>query len=146
MNIRAEHKYLKSSPKKVRFVAKSIKGLTPIVAMSRLLLTRNRSAKLLHAAIKSAVDNGVNAHKLVADNMRFDEIRVDEGVFLRRIRPGARGMAKPYHRRTCHITITLKNEPSIIEKTKPEAKKKDDKAEVSKKKVISKKKINGSKG
>lgn len=117
MIIRAQHKYVKSSPKKLRFIAKNIRELSPLVAMARLLITRNRSARMLYGAVKSAVDNGLSAHKIESGKLKFDEIRIDEGSVLRRIRPGARGMAKPYRRKTSHITVTLKVvENKVVEK------------------------------
>ncbi len=124
MRIQAKHKYIKVSPKKLRFVAKSIKALKPVDALSRLQLVQNRSAKMLARAIKSAIDNGVAVHKISADTLTFAEIRIDEGVFLRRMRPGARGMARPYHRRSSHITILLetskKNVGTKVEKVETE--------------------------
>ncbi len=118
MNIRAQHKYVKVSPKKLRFVAKSIKKLKPVDALSRLHLVQNRSAKMLAKAIKSAVDNGIAVYKISADTLVFAELKIDEGVFLRRMRPGARGMSKPYHRRTSHITVVLESSKKDSNKTK----------------------------
>src|SRR3990167_8448178 len=105
--IKAVIKHLKVSPKKVRFAVSDVRKLSPLVALSRLKLLQNRSTKVLYKVIKSAVDNGVNNNKINADTLQFKEIRIDEGRFLKRMRPGARGMGRPYLRRSCHITVIL---------------------------------------
>ena len=141
MNIRAQHKYIKVSPKKLRFVAKSIKGLKPIDAMSKLQLSRTRSAFMLYKSIKSTFYNCFSVYKISADTLSFAELKVDEGVYLRRIRAGARGMARPYHRRSSHITVVLtlssKKKPvktaGIVEKQVDTKKKEVKKQDVEKK-------------
>jgi|SRR3989344_5059825 len=125
MNIRAHEKYIKVTPKKMRFVVKSIKMLKPVDALARLNMVQNRSAKMLYKAIKSAVDNGIAVHKISAETLSFAELKIDEGVFLRRMRPGARGMGRPYHRKTSHITVVLevKGKQTMVQSQVKETKK-----------------------
>ena len=81
--------------------------------------------KMLYKAIKSAVDNGIAVHKISAETLSFAELKIDEGVFLRRMRPGARGMGRPYHRKTSHITVVLevKGKQTMVQSQVKETKK-----------------------
>lgn len=132
MEAKAHIKHVRISPTKLRMITDSVKELKPLIALDRLGVSQNRSAKILYKAIKSAMDNGTNNHGMNAEHMQFKVLSVDEGRFLKRFRPGARGMAKPYLRKSSHITVVL-NQPGVAQAPKKEIAPKSETKEVEKK-------------
>jgi len=100
-------KNVRISPKKLRFLLPAVKKLTPKEALSYLLYTPKKAARILYQAIKSAINNAKNYLKVEEEKLRFKQLVVDEGLKLKRYRPGGRGSIKPYRRRFSHIKITL---------------------------------------
>lgn len=103
-------KNVRISPKKLRFLLKEVKKLTPKQALDYLYYTPKKGAKLLYQAIKSAINNAKNYLKVDEDLLKFKVLAVDEGIKLKRYRPGGRGTVKPYKRRFSHITMVLVKE------------------------------------
>lgn len=136
-------KNYRQSPRKVRLVAKSIKGKKVSDALSILTFMPKRAAmplkKLINSALANAKDKGVQEDNLVVEN-----IEVNKGFTLKRFRPRARGSASPINKRTSHVLITLKDKnakkeevTSKVEKVVEE--KKSPKKEVAEKKTPAKK-------
>jgi len=102
--------YLKNidiSPKKLRFYLKSVKKLTPIAAMDHLYYGEQRATKILYQAVKSAINNAKNTLKVTEDLLKFKVFTIEEGLKLKRYRPGGRGTPKPIMKRKSHIKIIL---------------------------------------
>lgn len=104
---KAHLRYLRVAPRKVRLVARSIRGKSAKEAETSLKFTAKKTAhplaKLLHSAISNAKNNfNVSSEKLFVKN-----ITVDKGPVLKRFMPRARGMASSIHKHTSHITIIL---------------------------------------
>ena len=145
MEIKAQAKYIRMSPKKIRFYLKDVKKTTPAVALARLALSPDRAAKMLHGVLKSALANAKNNLQIEENEVQFSVLKVDEAPYLKRFRAGSKGMAKPYLRRSSHITIVLKHVPSGAAKAakagKQETNIKEIKSKVEKKEVIKKVKV-----
>lgn len=107
MEVRAQIKYVRISPIKLRTLIDSIKVMSPQVALDHLGLSQNRTAKVLYKAIHSAVANGSSVPGFDAQKATFKTLAVDEGPYLRRYRAGSRGTAKPFVRKSSHITVVL---------------------------------------
>jgi large subunit ribosomal protein L22 len=60
--------------------------------------------KLLESAVANAKDKGEDTK-----NLYIKEIRVDEGLTLKRAMPVSRGMSHPIRKRSSHIQITLES-------------------------------------
>jgi ribosomal protein L22 len=105
--VRASARYLRTSPRKVRLVADQVRGLPVDEARSLLRFSTKSAARDVEKLIDSAAANAENNHELIADDLRIDEIYVDEGPTLRRWRARARGRATRVERRTSHLTVTL---------------------------------------
>jgi len=127
MEFKAYIKNVKISPKKLRFFLPSIKKLTPRESLDYLYYIPNKAAKVLYKAIKSAIDNAKNISKIKEDLLKFKLLVIEEGLKLKRYRPGGRGTIKPFRRRYSHIKIILedsafvddqKQQPSNKEKVK----------------------------
>lgn len=107
MEVRAQIKYVRVSPIKLRFLIDAIRNVSPQVALDHLSLSPNRTSKVLYKAIKSAVANGNAKPGFDATKATFKTLAIDEGPSLRRFRAGPKGMARPYVRKSSHITVVI---------------------------------------
>lgn len=118
----------RQSPRKVRLVARLIKGKKVADAKNQLTFTTKRATgplhKLLNSAIANAKDLGMDLN-----NLFVKSVRVDGGKILYRRRPVSRGAAHPIKKRTSHIALILKEKEEKI--TEP---KKDSENKISKSK------------
>lgn len=111
-------KNVRISPKKLRFLLKEVKKLTPKQALDYLYYTPKKGAKILYQAIKSAINNAKNYLKVDEDLLKFKVLAVDEGIKLKRYRPGGRGIVRPYMRRFSHVSVVLVKDEDKIEDPK----------------------------
>ncbi|MCD5384339.1 MAG: 50S ribosomal protein L22 [Candidatus Pacebacteria bacterium] len=94
------------TPRKARLVADLVRGKEVEQARAMLSFTDKKSAIAIKILIESAVANAKQAG-IDAVNLFIKEIRVDEGLKLRRWRPRERGRAAPFKRRMSKISLTL---------------------------------------
>lgn len=96
----------RQAPRKVRLVANLIKGKTVPAALNMLMVTTKRASdplvKLLESAVANAKDRGISTEGLFVK-----EIRVNQGLVMRRMMPGARGTGFPIRKKTSHVHIIL---------------------------------------
>lgn len=98
------NKNLKVSPRKLRLVVTAVKALNPQDAQNRLKFTNTNAARLLHKAIQDAIASAKNNHHLDTSTLRFTEMRVDEGMKIKRMDKShgsrfARGIIQKRHSR-----------------------------------------------
>ena len=105
--ITAKLKYLKIAPRKTRFVADLIRGLSVNEAQARLLLGARRPNEALLKLLKSAIANAVNNAKLNQNSLYVKEIRVDQAPKLVRYWPRARGAMGKIEKKASHVTLVL---------------------------------------
>jgi len=107
MQFKAYQKHIRTSPRKLRLVADSIRDLSPSQALVTLKFLRKRAAepmlKVLKQAIGNAKDKGAKE-----EDLKFVKLEVEEGPTLKRWQPIARGRAHRILKRTSHIKIILK--------------------------------------
>ncbi len=101
----------RQAPRKVRIVANLIKGKTVPAALNMLMVTTKRASdpliKLVESAVANAKDRGVST-----ENLFIKEIRVNQGLVMRRMMPGARGTGFPIRKKTSHVHIVLDSKAS----------------------------------
>ncbi len=112
---------VRTSTRKVRIVADSIRGLGVGEAQDALSVIDKRGAHDLEKALNSAIANAVNNARLEKNNLIIKTIDVNEGAFLKRFRPSTRGRVHPYKKRTSNIRIVL--EEKVYDQHKAEGKK-----------------------
>lgn len=98
------NKNLKVSPRKLRLVVTAVKALNPQDAQTRLKFTNTNAARLLHKAIQDAIASAKNNHHLDSSTLKFTEMRVDEGMKIKRMDKShgsrfARGIIQKRHSR-----------------------------------------------
>jgi len=110
MEAKAVAKYIRMSPRKIRRVAELIRGKNVGQAINILHFTRKEATIPLEKVLRSAVSNMLNiegSSKVDPDELFIKELRVDEGITLRRFRAASMGRAVRIRKRTSHITIRV---------------------------------------
>ena len=103
-------RYARISSRKVKIVADLIRGKKVDEALAIVKFTPKASSELLEKLLKSAIANAENNHGMNRGNLIVSEIYANQGPTLKRIRPAAKGSAVRIRKRTCHITIVVKEE------------------------------------
>ena len=108
----AKVKDVPSSPRKMRLVADTVRGVEVNHALDLLKFSKKASSKVLETLLRSAIANweAKNQDKtkeLDNGNVIVKTIMVDEGRTLKRIRPCPRGRAGRIRKRSNHITVIL---------------------------------------
>jgi large subunit ribosomal protein L22 len=109
MEARAQLRYYRSSPRKVRLVADMVRGKPVENALTTLQLSPKFAARDVAKLVQSALANLEQAQPGVDVGKVFiGKITVDDGPRLKRGRPASKWVRM--HRilkRTCHITVEL---------------------------------------
>ena len=108
MEARAYLKYARISPRKVQIVLDLIRGKDAATAMGILKNKPRAASELLIKLLGSAIANAENNFHMDASKLYVSECFVCPGPTLKRIMPRAKGSADRILKRTCHMTIVLK--------------------------------------
>lgn len=106
METRVELNYLRLAPRKVRMVARLLKGKSYQEAERELLFAPQRAARALLKLLRAAKAN-LAGKSADGGTLRVTEIRVDVGPSFKRWVPRAMGRASPLTKRTSHVTLVL---------------------------------------
>ena len=109
MEAKAVEKYIRMSPRKIRYVVDMIKLRKIEDAVDVLSLTPKKAAVIVKKAIQSAVANATENHKMKEEDLFISKILVNEGPTLKRFRPRARGRATRIRKRTSHLSVYVSN-------------------------------------
>ena len=112
MAFRANHKFARISPRKVRPLAELIRGKFVDEALDLLHYQPHRGARMLEKVLKSAVANAQdpdqNPGRMInVNDLYVSTASVNEGPMFKRIRPRARGMAFVIKKRMSHIVVQV---------------------------------------
>lgn len=115
-------KNYRQAPRKVRLVANLMKGKTVPRAIAELEVLPKRASEPMKKLLLSAVANAKENDGIADMNALFvKEVRVDQGVILKRSMPRAHGSASPIHKHTSHVIVELIAHAESSEKSKPTA-------------------------
>ena len=110
MEALARVRNLRGSARKARLVLDLIRGRSVPEAQRILAFSKKRSAKNIAKLLQSAIANAeVKDVKVDIDNLFVEKAFADDGPIMKRHRPRAQGRATIIRKRTCHITIGLKD-------------------------------------
>ena len=110
MEARAVHRYIGSSPRKMRLIIDLIRGLSVDKAMEILHFSTKHASQDAEKVLRSAVSNLMNADdstRVEPEELIVKEVYVDGGPMLKRIRPAPMGRAHRIRKRSCHLTIVV---------------------------------------
>ena len=120
----AKVKNVPSSPRKMRLVADTVRGVEVNHALDLLKFSKKAPSKVLETLLRSAIANweAKNQDKtseLDNGNVIVKTIMVDERRTLKRIRPCPQGRAGRIRKRSNHVTIILDvKKPATVEENK----------------------------
>ena len=106
-SVKAIYKNLRSSPRKINEILRSIRGKKADIAMRDLQFSEKRVSKEISKTIKSAVSNAENNNQLDIDNLFIKEAYVGKGIVMKRYRPRARGRAGEIKKPFSNLTIIV---------------------------------------
>ena len=110
-----------SSPRKMRLVADTVRGVEVNRALDLLKFSKKAPSVVLEKLLRSAIANWESknqdkAKELDNGNVYVKTIMVDEGRTLKRIRPCPQGRAGRIRKRSNHVTIILDvKKPTTVE-------------------------------
>lgn len=107
MAAKAQAKFIRMSPRKVRLLIDLVRGLQVDDAKKQLLFSRKHASKPVIKVLDSAVANAKNNLGLDTTSFVVTKAFVDEGPTFYRYTPRAQGRATPIRKRTSHITIEV---------------------------------------
>ncbi len=103
--IKAVHRFARTSAQKARLVADQVRGMPVNQAYDLLKFSPRKAAALIAKVLHSAISNAENNNGLDSKNLVVSRILIDEGPSLKRIMPRAKGRADRIVKRTSHISI-----------------------------------------
>ena len=114
MEVQAKAKWVRTSPRKVRLVAQTLRNLPVSEALVACSFMPKSAARDVAKVIRSAQANAENNFNLVRDDLVIKEIRVEPGPMLKRGQPRAMGRLFSIFKRTSHITAIVEDRPGAV--------------------------------
>ena len=105
--VKAQARYVRMSPQKVRLVVDQIRDKDVIEALEMLRFLPQAAAEPVYKVLRSAIANAEENLGLAREDLYIAEAYVDGGPVRKWRRFGARGRFKPQLKRSSHITIVL---------------------------------------
>jgi large subunit ribosomal protein L22 len=110
MEAKAIHRYIGSSPRKMRLVVDLIRGVSVEKALEVLHFQPKHASKDAEKVLRSAIANLMNkdeSSKHEPSDFFIKEVFVNQGPTLKRISPAPMGRAYKIRKRSCHLTIVV---------------------------------------
>ncbi|MFA3782836.1 50S ribosomal protein L22 [Melioribacteraceae bacterium 4301-Me] len=110
MEAKATHKYIGSSPRKMRLLIDLIRGKSVSEAIEILHFSPKHASKNAEKVLRSAVSNLMNkdeSNKHDISELFIKEAYVNVGPTLKRISPAPMGRAYRIRKRSNHVTIVV---------------------------------------
>ena len=105
---RAIERYVRMSPRKVRYVMDPVRGRSVAQALNLLGAMHRRAAQAVHKAVVSAFANARQKDPtLTEEAVVISRLMADGGPSWKRFRAAAFGRAVPILKRTSHITVEI---------------------------------------
>lgn len=107
MEIKAESRHVRVSPKKLKFLIRGLKGMTVSEILARLTLFNKSGAADIKKLIESAKANASHNFKIPTETLTVKSITVGKAGTMKRFRAASRGVAHSYKKRLSHLKISL---------------------------------------
>lgn len=99
-----------TSPRKMRLVADLVRGEDVEKALAILKFSQKEASRRLEKLVVSAIANWQSKNEdadLEAAGLFVQEIKVDSGSMLKRLRPAPQGRAHRIRKRSNHVTVII---------------------------------------
>lgn len=107
MEVRAVAKFVRVQPRKVRQIAREVRGKAAVRAADVLRFHPGKGAQVLAKVIRSAVANAQENHGADPATLRISEIQINEGPMIKRLQARAMGRANRIQKKLSHITVVV---------------------------------------
>ena len=110
MEAKSTHKYIGSSPRKMRLVIDTIRGISVEKAIELLHFSPKHASKHAEKVLRSAVANLYNKdeeNKHEPSDLYVKEVFVNQGPTVKRMLPAPMGRAYRVRKRSNHLTIVV---------------------------------------
>ena len=110
MEARAVHRFISSTPRKMRLVVDLIRGMSVDKAIEVLHFSPQHASKDAEKVLRSAVANLINqddSTRVEPEELYVKEAFVNGGPTIKRIQPAPMGRAFRIRKRSCHLTIIV---------------------------------------
>ena len=107
MTTSATLKFTHLSPQKMRLIADQIRGMSADRAVTLLLFSNKKGAKIVKKVLESAIANAENNDGADIDELKITSVEVNQGPTMKRLRPRARGRADRIIKRTSHLIVKV---------------------------------------
>ena len=108
MEAKAIAKYMRISPRKMKFVCDMVRGKQVDEALAILKFHPGKGAKILEKVVKSAVANAENNFDMDRDKLYISSVYANQGPTLKRWRPRSKGAAYKILKRSSHVGVVVK--------------------------------------
>jgi len=99
------------SPQKGRLVADQIRGIPVDKALDLLNFSPKKGAEIIKKVLESAIANAEHNDGADIDELKVKTIFVEKGPVLKRFRPMAKGRGVQILKPTCHVFLTVADQP-----------------------------------
>jgi large subunit ribosomal protein L22 len=109
-----------TSPRKMRLVADSIRGMEVNKALDVLKFSSKEASRGVEKLLLSAIANWQAKNegvRLEESDLFVKTIMVDSGRILKRLRPAPQGRAHRIRKRSNHVTIYVDRKENVVEET-----------------------------
>ncbi len=103
----AKSKFIRISPRKARLAADLIRGKKVEEASLQLMFCKLRAGRLIKKTLDSAVANAESQLEVQRRDLKVQEIRVDAGPVMKRVKSRSKGGRVGVMKRTSHFTIVV---------------------------------------
>ncbi len=109
-----------TSPRKMRLVVDSIRGMEVNKALDVLKFSSKEASRGVEKLLLSAIANWQAKNegvRLEESELYVKKIMVDSGRILKRLRPAPQGRAHRIRKRSNHVTIYVDRKENVVEET-----------------------------
>ncbi len=108
MEVKASLKQAPIGILKARVVADLVRGKQVEQAVKELMFcSKKKAAQMIQKLIESGIANAEQDESVDIDNLYVKRITVDQGKYLKRFKPTARGRSMALKKKTSHIQVIL---------------------------------------
>lgn len=118
MEVIAESKFIRMTPRKLRLVANQVRGLDVQQAIEVLKGLDKRANHPILLTLKQAVGNAVNNFNLDKTGLRIKSLEIGKGPINKRWQFVARGRVHQVQKKTSHIRMVLEGEEKKVKSQK----------------------------
>ena len=108
---RAHVRSIRTSPRKLNLVARTIRGKAAGTALVELSFSPRRIAREVKKALEAAVANAENNHQLDVDRLVVAEATVGRTMVMKRFRARARGRVGRLQKPFSNLTVIVRERP-----------------------------------